>query len=271
MSANIDGEVYGQLRVEFIAECKDHLADMESVLSNAETGAIPVAEAVDVLRRSAHTIKGLAKPFGFSLLSSIVHQFEEDMNAVGEINADTARKIQKYIDTMAACLLQNAGGGSSHAPSPKSLEMAPTTGGARADADSGELMIFAVTSSRTIYRKLVRELTPTGFTLVHVAHTPDVFELAVTHSPDIIIVSDVLDTLTGLDVVHALLAMPSTAHIPTLYMTSYDSSHPDVAKLKSVVPTILLGAGVEQEIERAITEIELKFKKNAAHPTAKAG
>jgi len=244
----------------FIDETKDHLDDMEGSLNALYAGDLSDAQAIEELKRGTHTIKGLASPFGFSLLNSISHQFDDFLLSISSISTDDIVESQKYIDTMKVCLTQSKN--PVQVVETSILKAAPLQRRSAPPADVDALKVFVVTSSRTIFRKVAHELLAAGFMTEHISKAFDAFGRVSSEAPDIVIVSDVLDKLTGEDVVYALTSMPSTSKIPVIFMTSFDENYPGLAAIKKIVPTIMLGADIDTQIERAITNIELKFNNN---------
>lgn len=271
MAASIDEEIYRELRGEFIDESKDHLEDMEGALNAYYAVDLSAAETIDILKRNAHTIKGLANPFGFSLLCSIIHQFEDYLLSLKTLGSDEAVEIQKYIDTMAACLLQDSATVTDERTRSQTqavVAMAPESSQLQ---DDDAIHVLVVTSSRTIFHKTAHELLSAGFKATHAESVREVFEQIAHHAPDIVIVSDILDILSGVDMVYALRAMPSTEQIPVIFMSSFGESYPDVQRVSQVVPIITLGADIKKEIERAVTDIELKYSDKKNSDMAKTG
>ncbi|MFX7820747.1 response regulator, partial [Acinetobacter baumannii] len=66
-------------------------------------------------------------------------------------------------------------------------------------------------------------------------------ELISRTRPDFVIVSAVLDELSGIDVASALTAMPSTRNIPIALLTSYTWGHPSLHDLPTRVAIIRKG------------------------------
>ena len=63
-------------------------------------------------------------------------------------------------------------------------------------------------------------------------------EMAVRTVPDYIIVSGVLDELSGIDLASAFSAMPTTQKIPVSLLTSMDANSHELKKLPPVVSLI---------------------------------
>lgn len=256
MASSLDDKIYRELRSEFIDETRDHLDDMEVSLNALYSGELSDTEAIEELKRGTHTIKGLASPFGFSLLNSISHQFEDFLLSISSISTKDIIEFQKYIDTMKVCLTQSEN--PVQVVEAPSLKVASLPQRLSPVAGAESLKVFVISSSRTIYRKVEHELLAAGFAAEHISHALEAFGKVANEAPDIVIVSDVLDTLTGEDLVYALTAMPSTSQAAVIYMTSYDEGSPGLEAISEIAPMITLGRDIETQIERAMTNIELK-------------
>lgn len=257
MTSTLDEKIYRELRSEFISESQDNLEDMEGSLNDFFDRVISGPDALTTILQKAHTIKGLASPFGFSLLTTVTHQFEDFMMGSTAIHTADVATIQLFIDTMKECLL--------HAAEPdremqnKILERLPKTRQSAPPNDDKPLQILIITSSRTVYMKIAAELKMIGFHIDHASNSLLGIELTTTSQPDIVIVSDILDRMSGIDLVCAFVAMPITEKIPVIYMTSFERDHSELNKLPAHVPTISLGSNIEEEILGALTGIENRF------------
>jgi len=259
MSSNLDARVYGELRIEFIDESLDNLEDMEEALNNFSAHKTNASDVLILLRQKTHTIKGLAHPFGFSLLESVAHQFESFMLQGLLFSAAEFRALQIFIDTMKECLLQI----DNLAPEiqVELLENLPKAkpSPARSPTAEAPVNILIITSSRTVYKKVSGELRSVGFHIDRASNSVLGIEHTVKSQPDVVIVSDILDSMSGVDLIHAFVAMPITRNIPVILMTSFDEQNPELKKLPSYVPIIFLGSNIEDEILSALTGIEHRF------------
>jgi len=73
--------------------------------------------------------------------------------------------------------------------------------------------------------------------------------------PDLVIVTGVLDMLSGIDVTSAFRAMPTTKNIPVALITA-DSRNDVIAHgLPDTVPVIRKGAEFGDDLTEALTEV----------------
>lgn len=259
MHSETDEKIYAQLRAEFIAETQDGIEVIESALNALSANLVPADAALESIRRHIHTIKGMAEPFGFSFLTTVTHQLEEYLIDRSDLNSVGIRSIQQYCDVMSECLDWTEI--PSEVAQKDLVDSLPKSQKPKTPKSEAEALFRSqiITSSKTIYRKISSVMVPMGFNLKHSRSSMRGIEYAVLSKPGLVIVSDVLDGLNGVDIVNALVAMPVTSHIPVIFMTSFEISHPHVEHLPPNIPIIYMGANIKGEILRALTSIEERF------------
>ena len=67
----------------FVGEARDHVTRLENGLTALESGAAD-SEAINVLFRSAHTIKGSSRMLKLTSITETAHQLEEVLGALRE-------------------------------------------------------------------------------------------------------------------------------------------------------------------------------------------
>lgn len=98
MSDDLDWE---QLLTIHRAESEERLATMETALLDLERNPAD-AEAVESLRRDAHTLKGNAGMFGFNAISGLAHAFEDGLDAMSRRGASpgTLEVLLRAVDAL---------------------------------------------------------------------------------------------------------------------------------------------------------------------------
>jgi two-component system chemotaxis sensor kinase CheA len=76
-------------RTVFIEEATEHLSEMSSALLELEKEATN-AEAIDLIFRMAHGIKGMAASLEYAPISEVAHRLEDRMAAIREAGAAQA-------------------------------------------------------------------------------------------------------------------------------------------------------------------------------------
>ncbi len=249
-----DEQIYVELREEFLREALDHLEEMETCLNGIFANSVSVEDAKSEIYRNVHTIKGLAQPFGFPVLSELAHRLEDHLPQCTFASQNDIQEIQEYIDEMYTITRS----GTEPEPSERGtiLNNLP---GAAAQAKEQDLKVLLISGSRTVAKKVQSQLKSIGFDVRNMSSTTEAIGDVVRNRPDIVIVSDILDELSGIDVVTALISMPSTANIPVMFLTSFEMDDTALEKLPNHVPVIRLGSAIDDQIRLALTEIEFRF------------
>lgn len=203
----VSDDIYTSLRTEFLEEASDRLEAIEQGLNDLFAGDIEATSAAEEIRRHAHTIKGLATPFGYPVLTSLAHHLEDYLAEVALEGWKTRKDVQIFIDVMSGIVERQQD------PDPEQAlaieEMLPLPPGAAAAAEpEATQSVLIVTSSRTLALKLGGELEGFGFDVTTAAKVVDALARVQEAPPDIVVASDVLDGLSGLDLICALSSMP---------------------------------------------------------------
>ncbi|MAG98798.1 MAG: Hpt domain-containing protein [Alphaproteobacteria bacterium] len=259
--AEASGDIYASLRTEFLEEAGDRLDAIEASLNDLFTGDIETAKAAEEIRREAHTIKGLATPFGFPVLTSLAHQLEDYLAAVTLKGWSPRKDVQTFIDVMRGIVDQRQDPDPERTLTIERMLPLPPDSQYAAEPEPAQ-SVLVVTSSRTLALKLGGELEGFGFDVTTAAKVVDALAQVEDAPPDIVVVSDVLDGLDGLDLICALTAMPSTKSLPAILVTSYHHEGPELAALPAKVPILALGPDFSQELQRALTGLEFRFLEN---------
>jgi two-component system chemotaxis sensor kinase CheA len=86
----------------FIEEATEHLSEMSSALLELEKD-VTNADAIDVVFRMAHGIKGMAASLEYDAITEVSHRMEDHMMAVretGQVSADEMTLLFRGIDTL---------------------------------------------------------------------------------------------------------------------------------------------------------------------------
>lgn len=102
MSDDLDWE---QLLKIHRAESEERLATMEAALLDLERNPSS-PDAIESLRRDAHTLKGNAGMFGFNAISSLAHAFEDGLDSICGSGASRARLevLLRAVDLLRSAL-----------------------------------------------------------------------------------------------------------------------------------------------------------------------
>jgi two-component system chemotaxis sensor kinase CheA len=106
-------------RVVFLEEASEHLEDMSRALLELEREPTR-GEAIDLVFRMAHSIKGMAASLGFDAITEVAHRLEDRMQGVracARLEPDDLALLWKGFEALEAMLAAVRDTG--HAPAPE--------------------------------------------------------------------------------------------------------------------------------------------------------
>jgi CheY-like chemotaxis protein len=216
-------EMMRVLQIELHDDASDRLAEMGRVLERMSADG-PSDPALAALRRLAHNMKGIGGSFGYPALSQIAHRMESYVSDLTSWTRETAGELQKFIDRMAEML--------DRPQQPTDEELAqivralPThlvQNFSVKDISAHTVEILLVTPTRALAKLLTQQIMACGFRVNAVNDPMDGLNAALRARPDMIITSQVMRTMTGIDLVRAVRAISATTRIPAAILTSQGS------------------------------------------------
>jgi len=93
-------------RVVFLEEASEHLEDMSRALLDLEREP-KQRDAIDLVFRMAHSIKGMAASLGYDPITEVAHRLEDrmqDVRAAGRVEPDDLALLFKGLEGLEAML-----------------------------------------------------------------------------------------------------------------------------------------------------------------------
>jgi CheY-like chemotaxis protein/HPt (histidine-containing phosphotransfer) domain-containing protein len=247
-------ELIDQLALEFRDTAVDLLGGADDVLSAGRDAGTLSQEDRDSLYRVAHSLKGIAASCGYSLTGVVAHRFEDFLADLKNPTAAHIADMQKFVDTLGDLVdgtvnekKVNVAEFVRKLPSRRSQDFG--------DVAAQDIEVFVVMPDDAVSRHVMRELQACGYRVTREGNSFKAIEIAAMMRPDLIIVTGVLDALSGVDLVSAFRAMPSTGDIPVALITA-DSKEEAVADgLPEFVPVIRKGTNFGDDLTDALSEV----------------
>jgi CheY-like chemotaxis protein/HPt (histidine-containing phosphotransfer) domain-containing protein len=216
-------EMMRVLQVELHDDATDRLSEMGRVMERMAADG-PTDTGLSALRRQAHNMKGIGGSFGYPALSQIAHRMETYVSDLTSWTKETPGQLQKFIDRMAEMLDR------SQQPTDEELAQIvralPThlvQNFSVKDISTHNVEVLLVTPTRALAKLLTQQIMACGFRVNAVNDPMDGLNSALRARPDMIITSQVMRTMTGLDLVRAVRAIASIERIPAAILTSQGS------------------------------------------------
>jgi CheY-like chemotaxis protein/HPt (histidine-containing phosphotransfer) domain-containing protein len=251
-SAGADqNEFMQQLEVEFRDSASDLLSQVDTVLdAGRDAGNIP-ADQRDSIYRIAHSMKGLAAGFGYSLTSVVAHRMEDYLSDVKELVEKHIADIQIFVDTLGD--LVDGSVKERNVNVSEFVRGLPSRPSDFGEISAQDIEVLVVMPDDALSRHVMRELQACGYRVTREGNSFKAIEIASMTKPDLVIVTGMLDMLSGIDVTSAFRAMPSTKDIPVALITADSREEAMSHGLPEAVPVIRKGTEFGDDLTEALT------------------
>lgn len=228
-----DNENERRVIAEFFDELRDAAASLQVLLGNLRSKAVPEAEGIAEIRRSAHNMGTQAQAIGVPLIKLITHRLSEYVADLKQIGPAEIDGIETFIGKIEATA---NGEPVAEADIPSVMRSLPAKRSVEADfgkIEKNDVEILLVLPERAMAHIVERELANCGYRTSLVRDPFQAIETVVRTRPDMVVGAMELGTglISGVDLACALAAMPATEAIPYALLTSYELGH---AKLKGL-------------------------------------
>lgn len=226
-------EFLSEFTTLFIEDTRQKIATLEVLIRELERLG-KVGERYYEFTRIVHSIKGTASTFGFPTVSMIAHRLEDYMNNIPFLQRKQVEDVYVYIDSIARIV--------DEARNPNATDEGRILRGlpmAIAANTVGRKRITAlVIGQKNVQFTIVeQELKSLGFGVVNSQISFQAIEMAVRMRPDLIMVNNLIDILSGIEVANIFRAMNATKDIPVVFITSsLGDDGKEKAKLQRKLP-----------------------------------
>ncbi len=245
-------EIVKALMNDFLDDTRERLGFMEEVLNSLHDNTSSVADALTIIKREAHNIKGISYTFDFAIVSKIMHQLEDYLDIApfnttvqwqdAQMYIDTAEKIINssipYDDFMAKEILS-------------SLPNYTKNKILKNSADAANILL--VSHSRTISLKVQTELLNLGFNII-IEKDPFVALTSIVKlKPNLVIASEELEGLSGINLLRVIQSITSSDEINVMLLSSFDNCILKSRGLPENIPVVSLGNSLNTELRAALS------------------
>ncbi|HVJ35695.1 MAG TPA: Hpt domain-containing protein [Terriglobia bacterium] len=249
-----------QLDIEYHDDASERIAEMAQCLTQiGEVG--PTDALLQTVRRQGHNLKGTAASFGYPVVTMIAHRLETYLNDMRQWEPQALEDLYRFVDRMGEMLDRP------HQPSDdeiaqivrglpaQSLDRAAAA--ANLDIQIKVVEILLVTPTRTIAKLLSQQIIACGFRVNSVADPIEGLTMAIRTRPDMIITSQAMKGMTGVDLICALRAIAVTERIPACILTSQELGSAVFDRLPSGITMLRTGEQFADDFGSAIAQYGL--------------
>ena len=245
-----------QVEAEFVEEVRDILDSLDVLIGNLRSRAVKVEEGLAQVRRDMLNVEMRGSTLDQPLITIVSHRLGEYTGDLKSLDDAKLDDMQAFVDQLRSILDGKVDSGSSakvvrSLPARKVAEFNP------ADVKITNVEVLLVIPDKATLRIVERELVACGYRTSSVQSPFQAIEVAVCTQPDAIIVSGVLNELSGVDLANAFAAMPTTRDMKVAILTSFDWGHSSLENLPSRVPVIRKGPQFGADLADAFARMHI--------------
>ena len=227
MSA-LERELELKFQEDFKDECQQKLETISTYLEEtAETGTSPEGAFTHTMRE-VHSMKGMGSTFGFPAITVVAHRMEDFLTSKGAIRAEDVQEIYVFVDALGEAVeIGNEFTQEKISEITRTLPLAYERAPLATDVEAQQpkdIEVLSIMPKGVQQRLINQELAACGFRVSHIYASFKAIEIAVNTQPDLIVISALVDTISGLELARVLRAINTTKNTPIILMTSFDEN-----------------------------------------------
>lgn len=239
------------LRQEFVDYAGDRLTSMSDSLEALRDNNAADDETITSLRQVAHNLKGTGGSFGFPLITSISHRLENYLSDLNLLDERNRRDVQIYIDVMSDIVASGRDLAGFEVQATV-RDLPPKPGFDVDTVEVSEIEVMLAMPGDTASHYVTRQLQACGYRVVIVTSPFEALEQSIRTKPDLLIVSALMDGLSGMDLASALSVIASTKSLRVALLTSMERDDRHLDGLPSQVPVIRKGPEFGDDLADAL-------------------
>lgn len=255
-SANLD-ELNAKAELEFHDDAGARVAEMNRLLDQI-AGDGPQKELLSDFQGHAHNLRITGASFGFPAVTLIAQRLENYLSDLSQWAERSSQDLQEFVDRIGEML--------ERANQPPDDEIATLVRALPSHVNRefhpGEVEIrhvemLLVTPARAIAKLLSKQIMACGFRVNAVQDPVEGLTTAMRLRPDMLITSQVMKGLNGVDLIRALKAMEGTEKIPCAVLTSQELDAAVFARLPGDCAVLRTGEPFADDFAKAVTRFGL--------------
>ncbi|MEQ8355163.1 MAG: response regulator [Kiloniellaceae bacterium] len=233
-------ELDSQVEGEVLDEARDLVSNLELRVQQVKNGILNPMEAAKALAQESANLRMKARAVNLVGFGPLTHRLDEYLSELDSVDGSHADDLIAFADRISALLdgetvdVEDVSAVLRQLPQQTTFNVEDVT---VMDRD-----VTVIIPQRSAAKVVGRELAACGYRVATVMNPIEALELILETKPDMVITSQVMPRMSGVDLACALAAMPATKSIPVALLTSLDPDHADLRALPMNVGLIRRGA-----------------------------
>lgn len=240
--------ILNEVRNEFIENTSERLITVDNLISDMLEGVGTDESMVD-LQRHIHSIKGQGATFDFPFVSDVAHRLEDYIETSAELDKTTLLNVQKFVDIIRGIV--ESGNDPSADEAKEILSALPVTAAAAPETGQtpiDEVRIMLVMPKGAQRKIMGKELAACGFHIMNSDTPIDALRLAINQNPNIIIVSRVMEEMSGIEFSRITNILQATRDCHIVIATANNMAQSDLDSIAEGTAIVKKGASFIDEL-----------------------
>jgi CheY-like chemotaxis protein len=243
--------------LEFRDEATQHIAEMNRLLDEIAAQG-PLDSLLESFRRHGHELQGAGRSFGYPVLSMIAHRLGSYLDDTIEWGPRSQADLQTFVDKLGEMLERRTQPVDEEIGTiVRSLPSLISHSFSEKDVDVRLVEILLVTPTRAIAKLLAQQIKACGFQVTTIADPVEALTMALRLRPDMVLTSQVMKGLNGVDLLRALRAIEGTEKIPGAVLTSQELDAVAFGRLPEGTKIIRAGSNFADDFAKVVTQYGL--------------
>jgi CheY-like chemotaxis protein len=248
--AGANADMVENLRQEYLADLGEEIGGLGDRLSVESDSGDSTPEHFNLLREFAFHLRGQSQNFGLSLIHAVAHRMQDYLSDISALGARDLENVRAFLDTLTDLVDGTVPADADPSEIVRRLPAKP--GVDIAELQALDVEVLLVMPPGTATRLVQRELQECGYRVVTAATAFEALPLVVRTKPNMVIISAVIDELSGSGLAAALSSMTETRNIPVALITSFEKDHESLRHLPDSVPIIQKGQNFGDDLAAAL-------------------
>ena len=232
-------ELDSQIEGEVIDEARDLVSNLELRVQQVKNGILNPKKAAKALAQESANLRMKARAVNLIGFGALTHRLDEYLSELDSVDGRHADDLIAFADRISALLDGESVPVDDVAAVLRQLPQQATFN--IEDVTVMDKDVMVVIPQRSAAKIVGRELAACGYRVATVMNPVEALELILETKPDLVITSQIMPRMSGVDLACALSAMPATKSMPVALLTSLAPDHPDLKALPISVGLIRRG------------------------------
>ncbi len=211
-----------QLRQDFIDDCTQKIENTSDFFENIAEGNGDATDNLLLAMGEIHSIKGMGSSFGYPSITVVAHKMEDFLTHKEILTLENIKDAYIFIDIINGLLKRDTQPSSQEISDiARSLPSSTQEFGIK-EQTQRSIEVLSIMPKSIQQRLIGDELAACGFHVSCLNSSFEAIEFATNTKPDLIVISAIIDSISGVELANIMRAIEVTKDTPIIVVTSFD-------------------------------------------------